>query len=127
MRTRTRPARLARTTPSGDHGVLRASRPETQGQPRADPRAFVSRLRRRIAATAVVTFGAFLGLAAVNVVGVTAHGPTPGGPAAETMAPVLPPGDFFGVPGGAQAAFPPVAQPPLLIGGGPPMLSSGGS
>jgi hypothetical protein len=93
-----------------------------------------------MAAAAVVAFGAFLGLTAVNVVGVTAHATTLGGQSAAnataSAALMLAPGDFFGLPGSAvsgntsgaaQAAFPPGAQPPLLVGGGSPMLSSGGS
>jgi hypothetical protein len=88
---------------------------------------------------AVVAFGAFFGLAAVNIVGVTAHGASAGGRTAASptpsAAPTLAPGDFFGLPGGAvsghasgagQAVLPPVAQP-RLVGGGTPMLSSGGS
>jgi hypothetical protein len=89
----------------------------------------------------VVAFGAFLGLAAVNIVGVTAHATTVGAqtnarPNASAPA-TLAPGDFFGRPGGAvagnasgaaQATLPPFAQPPLLLGnGGAPMLSSGSS
>ncbi|MFI5255246.1 MAG: hypothetical protein ACHQ15_07305 [Candidatus Limnocylindrales bacterium] len=103
----------------------------------ADPRPFLARLRRRAAAAALVGFGAFFGLAAVNVVGVTAHTtpqarPVAGRPSV-TAAPTLAPGDFFGAPGGSGAgsgsgqAFAPVLQPPLIAGGGGPMLSSGGS
>ncbi|MGH2407689.1 MAG: hypothetical protein ACRDF7_06400 [Candidatus Limnocylindrales bacterium] len=92
-----------------------------------DPRAFLARLRPRTVAAAFVAFGAFFGLAAGNVVGVTAHAPT--------VAATLAPGDFFGVPGatishrtaGGAVALPPVPQPRLGAGGGAPMLSSGGS
>lgn len=84
-----------------------------------------------MAATAVVAFGAFLGLTAVNVVGVTAHGTTLGGQSAAnataSAALTLAPGDFFGLPGSAVSGNTSVAQPPLLVGGGSPMLSSGGS
>jgi hypothetical protein len=85
-----------------------------------------------MAATAVVAFGAFLGLTAVNVVGVTAHGTTLGGQSAAnttaSAALTLAPGDFFGLPGSAVSVNTSgVAQPPLLFGGGSPMLSSGGS
>jgi hypothetical protein len=114
--------------------------------PRPDPRALLAILRRRVTAGAVVAFGAFFGLAAVNVVGVTANGATAGSsgliaansPAATpapTAVPTLAPGDFFGRPGaavtgagdGGQIALPPVAQPPLAVGGGAPMVSTGGS
>ncbi len=88
----------------------------------------------------MLAFGAFFGLAAVNIVGVTAHDTGAGKQIAArptaTAAPTLAPGDFFGrpgdvvsanAPGAGQAGFPPVAQPPLLVGGGAPMLSSSGS
>ena len=94
-----------------------------------DPRTFLSGARRRIAAASIVAFGGFLGLAAFNVVGVTAHAPSSGDPssgAGTTPALVLPQGDFFGQPGSGGVTRP-VAQPPLILGGGQPMLSSGGS
>jgi hypothetical protein len=140
MGTRTRPARVQRTGFVEGHRAPWPLAPQPQAIPPADPRSFLTQLRRRTAAAAVVAFGAFFGLAAANVVGVTAHGTTAGrqtvaSPSA-SAAPTLAPGDFFGRPGGAisgkasgagQAALPPVAQPPLLVGGGAPMLSSGGS
>ena len=97
----------------------------------SDPRTFLASARRRIAAASIVAFGAFLALAAFNVVGVTAHAPSTGDPssgAGTTPALVLPQGDFFGQPGtGTGSVAGPVAQPPLILGGGQPMLSSGGS
>jgi hypothetical protein len=121
--------RARRTTPSARSQRPRPRPPEPTVRPPIDPRTFLSRLRRRIAATAVVAFGAFYGLAAINAVGVTAHGTTPGSPVIAVATPslVLPPGDFFGQPGDGQALTQPVAQPQLIIGGGQPMLASGGS
>jgi len=121
--------RARRTTSSARSQRPRPRPPEPTVRPPIDPRTFLSRLRRRIAATAVVAFGAFYGLAAINAVGVTAHGTTPGSPVFAVVTPslVLPPGDFFGQPGDGQALTQPVAQPQLIIGGGQPMLASGGS
>ena len=96
----------------------------------SDPRTFLATARRRIAAATIVAFGAFLGLAAFNVVGVTAHAPSTGSPAnatGPTPAQILPQGDFFGQPGTGGGVVGPVAQPPVILGGGQPMLSSGGS
>lgn len=107
--------------------------------PAPDPRAFVAWLRRRSAGAAVVAFGAFLGLTAANVVGVTSHDRTAAGQAqthAASAAPTLLPGDFFGQPGGVTSggasgagatAVPARAQPRLHDGGGTPVLSSGSS
>jgi hypothetical protein len=103
-----------------------------------DPRAFVAWLKRRTAGVAVVAFGAFLGLTAANVVGVTSHDATAAGQG-ETHpaipAPTLVPGDFFGLPGGtvsggttgAGAVAAPARQARLRDGGGTPVLSSGSS
>jgi hypothetical protein len=130
MQPRTRPARHPRPTHVGGPRARGSRPPQPPAKPPFDPRAFLSRLRYRIAAATIVTFSAFLALAAVNVVGVTAQGATVGGQAAAspgtTVAPTLPSGDFFGLPGSRRGAAAPVAQP-LLVGGGPPMLSSGGS
>ena len=95
----------------------------------SDPRTFLATARRRIAAASIVAFGAFLGLAVFNVVGVTAHAPSANDPSnanGTTPGLVLPQGDFFGQPG-TGGVVGPVAQPPLILGGGQPMLSSGGS
>lgn len=87
----------------------------------------MARLKRRIAATAVVTFGAFFGLATLNVVGVTASTSRPAVTTpVDTATPVLAPGDFFGLPQAPGVAGGP-PQPQILLGGGPPMLTSGGS
>ncbi len=106
------------------------SRIESVARPVADPRVFLAGARRRIAALSVVFFGAFFGLSAVDVVGVTAHagalGSTAAGTGAGTPALVLPPGDFFGLPG-SQAGVGQAYQQPIILGGGQPMLSSGGS
>lgn len=102
-------------------------RPQPGVRPAVDPRTFVARMKRRIAAGSVVTFGAFFGLATLNVVGVTALAAGPGGTTpASSAAPVLAPGDFFGVPQGPIVAGP-LPQPQVIFGGGPPMLTSGGS
>jgi hypothetical protein len=85
--------------------------------------------RRRIAAASIVAFSAFLGLAAFNVVGVTAHAPSSADPSngGGTPAPLLlPPGDFFGLPGSGGVVGP-IAQPQVIMGGGQPMLTSSGS
>lgn len=96
-------------------------------------------LRRRTAGLAVVAFGAFLGLTAANVVGVTSHDATAAGqgqahPA--SPASTLVPGDFFGQPGGVisggtsgagATAVPARPQARLHDGGGTPVLSSGSS
>jgi hypothetical protein len=94
----------------------------------SDPRTFLASARRRIAAASAVVFGVFLGLAAFNAVGVTAHAAASSDSTNGSPAPalVLPQGDFFGQPGLAGGAGP-VAQPPIILGGGQPMLSSGGS
>ena len=74
-----------------------------------------------------MTFGAFFGLAGLNVVGVTSLATSPANTTpTNTAPPVLAPGDFFGVPQVPFAAGP-VSQPQVLFGGGPPMLTSGGS
>jgi hypothetical protein len=102
-------------------------RPQPIVRPAVDPRTFVARMKRRIAAGSVVTFGAFFGLATLNVVGVTALATGQGGTTpASSAAPVLAPGDFFGLPQGPIVAGP-VSQPQVILGGGPPMLTSGGS
>jgi hypothetical protein len=83
----------------------------------------------------VAGFGAFFGLATMNVVGVTATGTAtgPGGAsgASVTTSATLPPGDFFGVAGvavrvssGSQAI---AAAPQLRSGGGRAVVSSRGS
>jgi len=109
---------------------------------RPDHRALLGRLRRTASVGAIVSFGAFFGLATVNVVGVTAHaiggtgaGTATGGVPAATVAPAVPtlaPGDFFGragvpVTGGGNGQAQPPVQPPLLVGGGTPVLTTGGS
>ena len=122
-------ARVRRTASTRRQRELAKRRPAPApvARPPLDPRSFLARLKRRIAAGSVVTFGAFFGLATMNVVGVTSLGSSQGGtqPAA-TTAPVLPPGDFFGQPGAPIVAAP-VNQPQVILGGGPPMLTSGGS
>jgi hypothetical protein len=106
--------------------------PSVEGRPKrvapsVDPRTFVSRMKRRIAAVSVVGFGAFFGLATLNVVGVTSLGGNSAGVTApSTAAPSLPPGDFFGRQGVPVVAGP-ASQPQVILGGGPPMLTSGGS
>ena len=78
----------------------------------------------------MVAFGAFFGLAAANVVGVTAHTGSAGGTIQASAAPTLAPGDFFGLPGGTVAGTTSgagQAAPQLQLGGSAPMLSSGGS
>lgn len=85
----------------------------------------------------MVGFGAFFGLATVNVVGVTARTGTTDGtarPAAASPAPTLATGDFFGQPGAAPGTGTSSGQvapvnvvPPLSGGSGGAMLSSGGS
>jgi len=131
MQPRTRPARHPRPTQVGGHRARGPRAPQPPAKAPFDPRAFLSRLRYRIAAATIVTFSAFLALAAVNVVGATARGATVGVQAAASPGPAtvsaLQPGDFFGLPPSRLGAMPPVAQPPLLVGGGRPMLSSGGS
>lgn len=75
----------------------------------------------------MIGFGAFFGLATLNVVGVTSLGTTPAGTTAGvTAVPALPPGDFFGQPGAPIVAGP-AAQPQVILGGDLPMLTSGGS
>lgn len=100
--------------------------PRPATRPPLDPRSFLARLKRRIAAGSIVTFGAFFGLATMNVVGVTSLGSGQAGTPNATSAPVLPPGDFFGLPG-AQIVGAPAIQPQVILGGGPPMLTSSGS
>ena len=96
-------------------------------RPAVDPRTFVARMKRRIAAGSVVTFGAFFGLATLNVVGVSALATRPGATTpVSSAAPVLAPGDFFGLPQGPSVAGP-LPEPQVILGGGPPMLTSGGS
>jgi len=83
-------------------------------------------MKRRIAAGSILTFGAFFGLATMNVVGVTSIGPNQAGTPGATSAPALPPGDFFGQPG-APIVGAPAIPPQVILGGGPPMLTSSGS
>jgi hypothetical protein len=106
-----------------------ARRPLPVVRTAVDPRTFVARMKRRIAAGSVVTFGAFFGLATLNVVGVTALATSPAGTTpASRAAPVLAPGDFFGLPQGqGPIVAGPLPQPQVILGGGPPMLTSGGS
>lgn len=135
MRARTRPARIQRTGQSSNPPKARPRPPEARVAPRADPRAFLRRLRSWIGGAAVVTFGAFLGLTSLNVVGVTAHNPTSGAQATPSSpasaAQSLPQGDFFGPTGDSvPGILPPGAragQPVLQAGGDLPLLSSGGS
>jgi hypothetical protein len=77
---------------------------------------------------AVGTFGAFLALTSLNVVGVTAHSgsATPSGAAVNLE--ILPPGDFFGPTGNAGSGAGQRAGFPVLAAGGDlPLLTSGGS
>src|SRR5476649_59694 len=76
-----------------------ARRPAPIERPPVEPRTFVARVKRRIAAAAVVTFGAFFGLATLHVVGVTASTSRPAVTTpVDAATPVLAPGDFFGLP-----------------------------
>jgi len=127
MDPRLQRARTRRMSPRTRPLPVVERRPQRVAPPSVDPRTFVSRMKRRIAAVSVVGFGAFFGLATLNVVGVTSLGSTSAGvSAASTPAPSLPPGDFFGRPGAPVVAGP-ASQPQVILGGGPPMLTSGGS
>jgi len=131
MTTPTQRTRVRRMQPGRtDRPVRRLDSrpPQPIARPVSDPRTFLVSARRRIGAASIVAFSAFLGLAAFNVVGVTAHASSSSDGASASPAPalVLPPGDFFGQPG-TGGVFGPVAQPPVILGGGQPMLSSSGS
>jgi hypothetical protein len=114
------------------HGHVAARHPAAP--PLHDHHGFLRGLRRGALGAAVVGFGGFFGLTAINVVGVTAHAAVTGPGAtsgAATDSAALPPGDFFGTPGvavrGASGGQALTAAPPLVSGGGRATLSSGGS
>lgn len=127
MDSRLQRARTRHMSPPTRRLPVVERRPQRAAPPSVDPRKFASRMKRRIAAASVVGFGAFFGLATLNVVGVTSLGSTSAGVSSpNTPAQSLPPGDFFGRPGVPLVAGP-AAQPQVILGGGPPMLTSGGS
>ena len=123
-------ARARRTAATRRQRELAQRRPMREPTPATrpplDPRSFLARMKRRIAAGSILTFGAFFGLATMNVVGVTSLGSGQAGTPSATTAPVLPPGDFFGQPGTPIVGAPAI-QPQVILGGGPPMLTSSGS